>query len=65
MEVEIKNVNEKLDKHCSEQRQDFDKVFNKLDNLDGKFASKWVEKVAVGSLISILTALIGAIVLLI
>ena len=48
LEVEIKNLDKQLSSHCKEQRKDFDKVFNKLDALDGKFASKWVEKVTIG-----------------
>ena len=48
METEIKNLDKQLTKHCEEQRKDFDKVFNKLDALEGKFANKWVEKVTIG-----------------
>jgi len=58
LEVEIVNVKEKLDEHCKSQRIDFDKVFQKLDNLENRFAGKWVEKVAVALVVGGLIALI-------
>ena len=62
MENEVKNINKGLASHIREQRQDFDKVFEKLDCLDKKFASKWVEKVSIGILISLLGAVTFAII---
>ena len=61
LETEIKNLDKQLTKHCEEQRKDFDKVFDKLDSLDGKFANKWVEKVTIG----IIGTVIAGIVLLV
>ena len=58
MEIEIKNMNHKIDEHCQNQRADFDKVFTKLDNLENKFAAKWVEKLSIGLLISVLASII-------
>jgi hypothetical protein len=58
METKIENVSKKMDEHCSEQRQDFDRVFNKLDTLNNKFAGKWVEKIVVGLLVSIVLSII-------
>jgi len=61
LEIEIKNLDKQLLNHCKEQRKDFDKVFDKLDSLDGKFANKWVEKVTIG----IIGTVIAGIVLLV
>ena len=39
------DIDKKLDNHIIEQREDFNKVFDKLDYLSGRFAGKWVEKI--------------------
>jgi len=54
LEQKVTDIDKKLDNHTLEQRQDFDKVFEKLDNLSGKFAGKWTEKVIIGTIIIIL-----------
>ena len=54
IETEVKNVQKSIDDHLVEQRNDFDKVFQKLDSLNGKFAGKWVEKISIGILIGII-----------
>lgn len=61
MEQKITDINGKLDNHIQEQREDFNKVFSKLDNLNNKFAGKWVEKLSMGILLALITALIGLI----
>ena len=58
METKVTDIDNKLDNHICEQRQDFDKVLSKLDDLDKKFAGKWVEKVSIGLLISIFASII-------
>ena len=58
VEQKLKDFGHKLDDHITEQRNDFNTVFKKLDALNGKFAGKWVEKVTVGVLIGIITGLI-------
>ncbi len=65
VETEMKGIKKSLDEHKKEQREDFDLVFNKLDNLNGKFAGKWVEKIALGSLVTIIGGIaIGLIMLM-
>lgn len=58
VETKIESISNKLDRHAHEQREDFDKVLKKLDSLDSKFASKWVEKAIFGLLFSFVTMII-------
>jgi len=58
VEEKLDGFGKKLEDHVIEQRNDFNIVFKKLDALSGKFAGKWVEKVTVGVLISIIAGLI-------
>jgi len=44
IETKMDSIESKMDDHIYEQRKDFDKVTNLLESMDGKFASKWVEK---------------------
>jgi len=64
----FKDLEKKVDCHLIEQREDFDKVFRKLDHLQGKFAGKfagkWVEKVIIGIVIAAGAGLIGVIITL-
>jgi hypothetical protein len=62
LETQVTGIKDSLEEHKHEQRQDFDKILNKLDDLDGKFANKWVEKVIVGALIAGLGTIISAII---
>ena len=57
IETRTRDIDSKIDNHVHEQREDFDKVFQKLDKLNTKFAGKWVEKVALGTLISLLAGM--------
>ena len=43
----------KIDAHVLQQREDFQLVFSKLDDLKKGFANKWVEKFIVGILITV------------
>lgn len=58
MEVKMQNIDERLEKHCKEQREDFIKLNKKIDRLDGKFANKWVEKVVIGMTIALITVIV-------
>lgn len=65
VETQIKSMDSKLDKHCVDQKEDFKTVFEKLDALatkldgsDNRFAGKWVEKVSIGALVTIMAGLI-------
>ena len=58
IETEVKNINKSIDKHISDQRKDFDTVFKKLDKMGNQFAGKWVEKVSIGVLISIIAGIV-------
>lgn len=51
MENEVKNINLKLDSSMCNQRMDMERILAKLDNMETKFANKWVEKVSIGSII--------------
>ena len=54
IETQIVDIKEGLSQHVDEQRKDFDKVFNKLDEMHSAFAGKWVEKIVVGIIIMII-----------
>ena len=41
METEVKNVNEVLKQHVEEQREDFQRLHDKLDDMKSSFAGKW------------------------
>lgn len=62
IETNIDNIKSNLQTHCDEQREDFQKISDKLDAMHNSFAGKWVEKVSVGVLI---TAIAGIIIILI
>ncbi len=51
VETQITELKSDLKQHCGDQREDFDKVFKKLDSMSKSFAGKWVEKVIVGIII--------------
>ena len=56
METEIKGINDKIDSHTIDQKEDFKAINTKLDSLgaklDTKYAGKWVEKLNIGILIA-------------
>jgi len=58
IETNLKNISENLNNHVDEQRIDIKNILDKLDNLNSKFAGKWVEKVSVGVLISVIGGII-------
>jgi len=58
VEQKIENIDNKLDEHVLVQRLDFDKIHQKLDKMGGKFAGKWVEKVALATLVTLIGAFI-------
>ena len=65
VEQKVDDAMSMIKANTQEQRQDFDRIFEKLDNLDNQFASKWVEKLVIGILISIIAAIgIGIIALI-
>ena len=53
VETQITEIKSDLKLQAQHQREDFDKVFNKLDLLGGKFAGKWVEKAFISLIILI------------
>jgi len=58
LKQKVTDLDDKIDIHITEQREDFNKVFEKLDALHGKFAGKWVEKFSVGVMISVAAGII-------
>ncbi len=58
LEQFVKDIGKKLDTHVMEQRENFQIVFKKFDKLDSSFAGKWVEKVVIGSIISVVGGII-------
>ena len=62
IETQIESIKEDLSLHCVNQRADFDKVFKKIDeipkSISSGFAGKWVEKVAIGSLVGVIAGII-------
>lgn len=65
LETQVTGIEVSIKEHKEEQRKDFDILFKKIDSLENRFASKWVEKVIVGVLITIISSVIGAIIFLI
>ena len=65
VETQMTDIKESIEEHKIEQRQDFDKVLEKLDSLDGKFAGKWVEKIQIGIIVTVIGSIIGAVIYLI
>jgi len=59
VETKLEGLADKLDDHAIEQREDFKKIFDKLDKLGESFAGKWVEKIVLGLLVSIVLSIIG------
>ena len=53
VETKMTSIEKKIDEHYKRQREDFNIVFDKLDNMSGKFAGKWVEKIAIGLIVSL------------
>jgi predicted nucleic acid-binding Zn-ribbon protein len=62
IETEVNNIKTSINQHVKEQRSDFSVVFKKLDtlkeNLESKFAGKWVEKISIGVLITTIASVI-------
>lgn len=59
LKEKVNNIGIKQDVQAKQQREDFQRIFNKLDSLDDKFASKWVEKLVLGILIALVGSAIG------
>jgi len=53
MKQKLTGVDDKLDTHIIEQREDFERLFLKLDELNQTFAGKWVEKAAIDIIIGL------------
>lgn len=58
LETDVKSIKEDIIAHNEHQRQDFDKLYEKIDSLSDSFAGKWVEKVTIGILISVFAGLL-------
>ena len=65
LETQVTDMKGSLDEHKLEQREDFDKLFTKIDALETKFAGKWVEKIQIGIIITVISSIIGTIMFLI
>ena len=61
LKQQVKDIDEKLDTHTKEQREDFKILFKKIDSMHHKFAGKWVEKMIAGIIVG---AIVGIIVLI-
>jgi len=53
VETQVTELKTDLKQHSIDQREDFDKVFRKLDEMQNSFAGKWVEKIVIGLIILI------------
>lgn len=58
LETQITDIKKDIATHTEHQRQDFEKLYKKLDTLNDNFAGKWVEKVSVGVLITVIAGLL-------
>jgi len=65
MEQKVTDIGKSLDNHAKEQREDFKTISEKLDSLGSNFAGKWVEKVAIGSVATLVASLVTLFVYLI
>ena len=59
IETQIEDIKGTMKTHCEQQREDFDKIFKKLDDLKESFAGKWVEKVVIGVVIAGITLIVA------
>jgi len=59
MKTEINQLKEQLVTHINEQREDFSKLFDKLDSLDGKFAPKVTLYIATGAFLTALGIIVS------
>jgi len=64
LETQVTDIKSSLEEHKLEQRKDFDKLFTKLDGLDDKYSSKWVEKAVITIGVGLSTAIVGALIYL-
>jgi len=62
LETQVTDMKGSLEEHKLEQRQDFDKLFMKIDSLENKFAGKYVEPMVKGILLTLISSVIGAII---
>ena len=53
VETQVTELKTDLKQHSIDQREDFDKIFQKLDEMQNSFAGKWVEKIVIGLIILI------------
>lgn len=65
LETKVDNLDHKLDEHTCDQKADFKTMFDKIDALsikldcaDSRFAGKWVEKISVGILVTVIAGAI-------
>lgn len=58
IETEVKGIKKSLDDCIDNQNKGFEGVFIRLNSLDQKFAGKWVEKISIASLASIVGGLV-------
>jgi len=58
IETEMTGIKESLNTHITEQRDDFNRVFRKLESLEKRYAGKWVEKISIGVLIMVSSSII-------
>lgn len=54
MEEQINHIKTEIDSHVLTQRDDFKEIKEMIGGLQSNFAGKWVEKVAIGSLVTLL-----------
>jgi hypothetical protein len=61
IETQVEDIKETMKNHCEDQREDFDKVLRKLDEMHNAFAGKWVEKVVIGGALALITIIMALI----
>lgn len=65
MKTDIKHIKKELEENKEINRSAHIEIMQKLDGLDSKFAAKWVEKVQISLIIALITAVIGAVIVLV
>ena len=62
LETQMTNIDKKIENHCTDNKEGFKAVLKKLDEMENRFAGKWVEKVAIGVSIVLLGAILVAVI---
>ena len=58
-EERLMRIETQMEEHCKMQEHQNNEIIKRLDSLDNKFAGKWVEKVAIGIVLTGITIILA------